>query len=300
MAETAEITAETFRLADGTPINLVRTGDRDASMIVLLAHGYALDHRSWRRVARELPAAVGEIVQVVAYDHRGHGGSGPANEETATIERLGDDMAELIEGALPEGRVVVVGHSMGGMAAMALVERHPRLFHRRVTGLVFVSSALRRPAENSLAWPQAVGRLVQGLENIFGRTIVQAVRDRIDSAKTAGLRWWLFGRDPREEDVRLTADMVRAHWPGPVALFRPALDRYDRRAALTAAEGTPVIAVVGDEDRLVPASYAKVIVKGVGSGDGVLLRGAGHMLPLERPKELAEQIAKLARATAAS
>jgi pimeloyl-ACP methyl ester carboxylesterase len=297
MAETAETIAEGFRLADGTPINLLRTGDRDAPVTVLLAHGYALDHRSWRQVAGELPATVGEPVQVVAYDHRGHGDSGPANEETATIERLADDMAEVIDRALPVGRVVVVGHSMGGMAAMASIERHPRLFDQRVAGLVLVSAAARRPVENSLAWPQAVARLVQGLENIFGRTIVRAVRERIDAAQTAGLRWWLFGDGPRQDDVQLTADMMRAHWPETVALFRSAFDRCDRQVALTAAEGTPVIAVVGGEDRLVAAAHATMIVKGVGSGDGVLLRGAGHMLPLERPKELAEQIAKLVRAT---
>jgi len=145
---------EVFPLEDGVGLNVVRSGAPDAPVTVVLAHGYALDHRSWFRVVPELAH---DELQVVAYDHRGHGQSGPATPETATIERLGDDLAELIERGVDSERVVVVGHSMGGMAAMALVERHPRLFGQRVAGLGFLSTAVGRRGETSLAWPQAVG-----------------------------------------------------------------------------------------------------------------------------------------------
>ncbi|ONI91273.1 hypothetical protein ALI22I_09390 [Saccharothrix sp. ALI-22-I] len=40
-----------------------------------------------------------------------HGESGAATAETEAIEQLGDDLDELIEKAVPEGRVVIVGHS---------------------------------------------------------------------------------------------------------------------------------------------------------------------------------------------
>ncbi|WP_188316937.1 alpha/beta fold hydrolase [Solihabitans fulvus] len=76
--------AERLRLEDGTELHLVRSGPPDAALTVVLAHGYALDHRSWHRVVEQLPSAFGEAVQVIAYDHRGHGESGPATSETAT------------------------------------------------------------------------------------------------------------------------------------------------------------------------------------------------------------------------
>lgn len=281
--------SEVFPVDDEVQLNVVRVGDPDAPVTVVLAHGYALDHRSWHRV---LPALIGAGVQVVAYDHRGHGESSPATAETATIERLGDDLAELIERGVRSPKVVVVGHSMGGMAAMALAERHPRLFSQRVSGLVFVSTAAGRVAESSLAWPQAVGRLVEELEKVFG-PVVRHIRGRIEPAKAAGLKWWLFGDEPDADDAELTARMVADHWPATVALFRPAFDKYDRQAALTVAAGTPVVAVVGEKDRLCPASHAAALVKAVGSGEAVVLPGAGHMVPLERPAELAELISGL-------
>ncbi|MFD0205403.1 MULTISPECIES: alpha/beta fold hydrolase [Saccharothrix] len=278
---------ERLRLEDGTELNVARSGPPDAELTVVLAHGYALDHRSWHRVVAALPASV----QVIAYDHRGHGTSSPADKDSATIERLGDDLGELVERLVPEGRVVLAGHSMGGMAAMAMAERRPRLYRQRVAGVVFVSTAATDLAETSLAWPKALGKLVRELERAFG-PLVRAVREKIEPAKTAGLRWWLFGDEPRQEDVDLTADMVWSHWPETIALFRPAVDRYDREAALTVAGERPVIAIVGDEDRLVPESNAKALAAAVG-GESVVVEDAGHMLPLEAPAEVAARIMEL-------
>ncbi|MFJ8962016.1 alpha/beta fold hydrolase [Lentzea sp. NPDC102401] len=272
------------RLEDGTELNVMRAGDPEAPVTVVLAHGYALDHRSWHKVVELLS----QDYQVIAYDHRGHGKSGGASKETATIDQLGEDLGELIERAVPQGHVVIAGHSMGGMAALAMAERRPRLFRQRVLGNVFVSTAASGMSETTLAWPKAVGKLVRELERAFG-PIVRAVREKIEPTKTAGLRWWLFGDQPAAEDVDLTADMVWAHWPETVALFRPAVDRYDREAGLMVAKEKAVVAVVGDEDRLVPESDAVKF-----GGTSVVLADAGHMLPLERPAELANLIREVA------
>ncbi|SDJ24293.1 Pimeloyl-ACP methyl ester carboxylesterase [Lentzea albidocapillata subsp. violacea] len=272
------------RLEDGTELNVLRAGDPESPVTVVLAHGYALDHRSWHKVVERLSPEF----QVIAYDHRGHGRSGGASKETATIDQLGEDLGELIERAVPQGQVVIAGHSMGGMAALAMAERRPRLFRQRVLGNVFVSTAASGMSETSLAWPKAVGKLVRELERAFG-PIVRAVREKIEPAKTAGLRWWLFGDQPADEDVDLTADMVWGHWPETVALFRPAVDRYDREAGLTVAKEKALVAVVGDEDRLVPESDAVKF-----GGTSVILSDAGHMLPLERPAELANLIREVA------
>ncbi|MFD9697952.1 alpha/beta fold hydrolase [Lentzea sp. NPDC059081] len=271
-------------LEDGTELNVVRAGDPDAPVTVVLAHGYALDHRSWHKVVTDLSTDF----QVISYDHRGHGASSAATKETATIEQLGDDLGELIERAVPSGQVVIAGHSLGGMAALAMAERRPRLFKQRVLGIVFVSTAASGMSETSLAWPKALGKLVRELERAFG-PLVRAVRERIEPTKTAGLRWWLFGDEPAAEDVELTADMVWGHWPETIALFRPAVDRYDREAGLMVAKEKAVVAVVGDEDRLVPEADAVRF-----GGTSVVLTDAGHMLPLERPAELANLIREVA------
>jgi pimeloyl-ACP methyl ester carboxylesterase len=216
----------TFDLDDGARLRLVRVGDPDAELTTILVHSYALDLRVWHKVVEVLPRATEYPIQVLAYDQRGHGDSSQATAATATVERLGDDLAELIERAVPHGRIVLVGHGMGGLVCMSLAARHQLLFSVRVAGLVFLSTAASWVAA---ALPQSVGRVVQDLEAILGTRLLGHV---IGKAKTIGLRWLLLGDDPDPEDARLVAEMISRHWPETVALFRPAYgaDRGGRDA----------------------------------------------------------------------
>jgi pimeloyl-ACP methyl ester carboxylesterase len=277
-------------LDDGAELNLSRTGDEDAELTVVLVHSYAQDSRVWHKIIDLVPAASEQPVQVIAYDQRGHGESSAADERTATVEQLGDDLSQVIEKAIPHGMVVLVGHGMGGLVCMALAARHRLLFNGRVKGLVFLSTAAGWLAETGATLPQSVGRVVQDLEAILGPKLINQVRSRIDKAKSIGLRWLLLGDDPDPADTTLVAEMISRHWPETVALFRPALDRYDRRQALSVAAGTPVLAIVGEKDRLVPASHAQALAGSVRDGTAVILPGLGHMLPLEGAAEIIPRI----------
>ena len=280
-----------FTLADGTPLHVVRRGESEAGVTVLLLHGYALDQRSWDRVGPTLAAAVDEPLAVVSYDHRGHGGSGRARRGTATMAQLGDDLAEVLERAVPEGRVVLVGHDMGGLAIMSLTQRHPELFADRVAGLVLLATSSGRLAtEASAAWPNALGKLAQDLEVVLGGKLYGLVREHTSRAVSAGLRWWLFGDDPDPELVELTVKMIRGNWPHTVAQFRPALDAYAREAALSRVGGLPVTAIVGERDRIVAADDVEQLVGGLTNGTAVVLPGVGHVVPLEAAAQVVPRI----------
>ena len=272
-------------LGDGASLALVRAGEPDAPVTVLLLHSYAQDRRVWHKVI-SLLTEVGSV-SVVAYDHRGHGESASATEATATLERLGDDLAEVLERAVPHGPVILVGHGMGGHVAMRMVARHRLLASYRVGAFMFLSTSIGWAAETL---PRPLGRLVQDLHVILGPRLVGQVHRKIDKATTIGLRWLLLGDDPSPEDVRLVAEMVAQHWPDTVALFRPALDRGDRAVALEAAAGLPVVAMVGEKDRLVPVGHAGRLVDAVQHGHAVTVPGVGHMLPLEASAEIVPRI----------
>ncbi|MCA1655211.1 MAG: alpha/beta hydrolase [Pseudonocardiaceae bacterium] len=279
------MTAERFRLADGALLALVRAGDPDAPATVLFLHSYAQDRRVWHKILDLLPVAV--PAAVVAYDHRGHGESSPANAATATMEQLGDDLAEVIERAVPHGPVVLVGHGMGGLVAMTMAARHRLLLEHRVAALMFLSPSVGWVAETL---PRPLGRIVQDLHAILGPRLVDEVHKRTDKATAIGLRWLLLGDDPDPDDVRLVADMVGRHWPDTVALFRPALDRDRRATALEVTAGLPVVAMVGEKDRLVPVGHAGELAATVRHGHAVTVPHAGHMLPLEAVAEIVPRL----------
>jgi lipase len=127
---------------------------------VVAVHGITANHRTFALLAEALPEH-----RLLAPDLRGRGASrtlpGPWG-----IERHAEDVARLIT-ASGRGPVVVVGHSMGGFVAAALVRRFPD----RVSGLVLVDGGLPFPPpvgiEVDQAIEQTLGPALQRLHRTF-------------------------------------------------------------------------------------------------------------------------------------
>jgi pimeloyl-ACP methyl ester carboxylesterase len=280
-----------FVTSDGTALHVVDTGPWDAEVTTVLLHGWTLDHTSWDSVAAGLPG------RVLRYDHRGHGGSAPALPGTATIARCADDLAELVAARVPTGRLVLAGHSMGGMTIMALAEQHPSLLDR-VDGVVLVATSSGDLAGSTLGLPGPVGRAFVAGEKAVNRRIARLRRaellKRTDVARP-GLRWLLFGKRPSWRDVALTAAMVGRCHPVSMVGFRDSLDGHDRRAALAGLAGIRAVVLAGAEDRLTPLRHARVLADELPHAELVIHLGAGHMLPLERAEEVTAHITALLR-----
>ncbi|MFT7840808.1 alpha/beta hydrolase [Saccharothrix sp. BKS2] len=280
-----------FTTSDGAELHVVDTGPRDATTTTVLVHGWTLDHTSWDEVARGLPG------RVLRYDLRGHGRSSPAPEGTATIARCADDLAELVGALVPTGRVLLVGHSMGGMTIMALAEQHPALVDR-LAGVVLVATSSGELAGTTLGLPGALGRLFTAGEKAVNRRIARSRRPRLlkrTGAVRPGLRWLLFGERPSWRHVAMTAEMVGCCHPVAMVAFRDSLDEHDRRRALAGLARVPAVVLAGTADRLTPLGHARVIADELPGAELVVHPGAGHMLPLERAEEVTARITALLR-----
>jgi len=110
---------------------------------VLLLHAGGERREVWTPVA-DLLAAAGYTA--IAYDLRGHGDTdaGPAD----TLDSLARDVAAMIEAT--SGRPVVVGASIGGLAALLALGEHTR--GDLVAGLVLVDVVPDPPSEQTRAW----------------------------------------------------------------------------------------------------------------------------------------------------
>ncbi|GAB2991022.1 alpha/beta fold hydrolase [Saccharothrix stipae] len=275
-----------FVTSDGTALHVVDSGPSDAGSTTVLLHGWTLDHTSWDAVAAGLPG------RVLRYDHRGHGGSAPAPVGTATIARCADDLAELIADRVPTGRIVLAGHSMGGMTIMALVEQHPSLLDR-VAGVVLVATSSGELAGSTLGLPGALGRAFVLGEKAVNRRIARLRRAELlkrTGVARPGLRWLLFGKRPSWRHVAMTAAMVGRCHPVSMVGFRDSLDAHDRRKALAELAGIPAVVLAGADDRLTPLRHARVLADELPHAELVIHLGAGHMLPLERAAEVTAHI----------
>ncbi|KAA9155141.1 alpha/beta fold hydrolase [Amycolatopsis acidicola] len=281
-----------FVTTDGTALHVRTSGPAQAETTMVLVHAWTQDLTEWDPILPLLPPDVA----VLRYDHRGHGGSMPAAPGTATLAQLADDLAELIAARAPEGRLVLVGHSMGGMTLMALAERHPELVGERVDAVAFISTSCSNMDKLTLGLRGAAGRAAIRVDKRLGVTLSRYGKEYLPIPAVLArpaTKWLAFGRKVRRADVRaMTAQFLRAH-PGSVGGFRDSMSRHDRRAALATLKDKRSVVLVGDRDRLTPVSHAKVIAQELPEAEFVLFPGAGHELTYERSEAVAARLRKL-------
>jgi pimeloyl-ACP methyl ester carboxylesterase len=263
-------------------------GTSDAPLTVLLTHGFTARLGEWDGQR----AALRGRARLVLWDHRGHGLSTWADRRTATIDRTGQDLGEVLDATTPSGPVVLAGHSMGGMSVLALARRRPELFGTRVVGVFLLATSA-----DGLIPGGVVGGLFGlarrlGLLAIYLRwlQLIAPFLERFRRRGTALGRWYtrryLFGRDDAEPAlVREVQDMLE-ETPLPVttAFYATILD-HDETAALEVLRRVPVTVVVGTHDRLTPAVHSRRMAEILGSGaELVVVPGAGHTVNLTRPE----------------
>lgn len=109
----------------------VLDGPEDAPIVVFEA-GAAASRSSWAAVQPAVSAFAG----AVAYDRSGLGRSAP-DPVGRTLDRMADDLGDLLDGLGPDRRFVLVGHSAGGPIVRLAASRRPE----RIAGLVLVEPA---------------------------------------------------------------------------------------------------------------------------------------------------------------
>jgi esterase len=132
-------------------MQLATTTYGDDGSPVLLLHGLFGSSRNWMSVARRLAAAPH---RVIAVDLRNHGSSPWTS--TMTYEQMAADVRDTVV-ALGRGPVALVGHSMGGKAAMMTALRFPLLVDRLV--VVDVAPVAYPPAYVEYARAMRAARL---------------------------------------------------------------------------------------------------------------------------------------------
>ncbi len=264
---------------------------------VVFCHGYTMDMRAWA-FQREMCARAG--YRALAWDHRGHGASGSGESARHTIDQLGRDLAAVLFQVVGSRPVVLVGHSMGGMAIMALAESVPDVVSSQVVGVAFVSTS----AGDMTATTVLRGRLGEWA-SIRGAQIlaalaphqhwVQSVWQAMPWIGNRAVAASFFGSLVPRSTARLTEEMMVRTDFAVTSDFLPRLREHDKKAAVHRFAGIPSLLLVGDRDVLTPAERSATVAEALPCAQHIVVTRAGHNITLEHPELVGDYILQLVR-----
>jgi 3-oxoadipate enol-lactonase len=216
----------------------------------------------WEEQVRALQGAH----RTVRFDSRGFGAS-PVDDGLLTMERIADDGVGLLD-HLGLERAVVVGCSMGGYAAFAMVRRHPD----RVRALVLQDTRSGADTDE--------GRKTRAL------LAEKTLREGAPAIRDAFLPK-LLGRTSHAERPAVVARVQSAILATSPRGMANALYGLGARADSNPTLGAirvPTLVVCGEEDVITPVAESEAMHRGIAGSRLAVIPGAGHLCNLERPE----------------
>ncbi|MET9762852.1 alpha/beta hydrolase [Streptomyces sp. NPDC006372] len=228
---------------------------------VVLLHGVGLDHTMWEPTT----ALLADRFTVIAPDLPGHGTRPPVSDEVMLA-----DLADGVAGEIPAGSHLV-GFSLGALVAQYLALHRPEL----AATLTSVSSVCRRTAEERTA---VLARL-------------RTAEADFTAGAAASLKRWYDGTDVDADRVARTETTLLAN---DVESF---LGCYRVFASADAELGphlgritVPALAVTGENDPGSTPEMTRRLAAALPDCRAVIVPGARHMLPVERPRALVDSL----------
>jgi 3-oxoadipate enol-lactonase len=238
--------------------------DRGAGPVLLVVHGFPLDHTMWRGQTDEFSTRY----RVLAPDLRGFGAS-TLGDGAVTMRRYADDLAELLDRLAVREKIVFCGLSMGGYIAWQFWLKYAD----RLAALVLCDT--RAVADT----PQAKA----------GRAELAArVKSEGPQAAADAMLPKLFGPESQRDNPAAIAEIRAAILRNSPAGIAAALDGMAQRpdaGDLLGGINVPTLVIVGEHDAISIPAEMRTIAARIPGALFEVIPNAGHMSPLENPRD---------------
>lgn len=256
-------------MAGATPLHLCDS-ESGESCIVLL-HGYLESMLVWDSF---IPLLYKKS-RVVTIDLPGHGIS-VVDSECHTMEFLADTIYHALE-HLGIERCTLVGHSMGGYAALAFCEKYPQ----KLDALVLLSSSPNADTEEKRTNREREIKLIEAGK----KEALSAVAPAAGFAEQNRHRLAPYIDDLRDQ-VMITED------EGILALLRGMMVRKDQNQMLRSSSVKQLF-IFGRKDGYIPTEAAEAIAAAHPQAQVMWLEQSGHMGFIEEPEPCAAALLEL-------
>lgn len=236
--------------------------DQGRGPVVLLVHGFPLDHSMWSGQIDELSRSF----RVLAPDLRGFGNS-EVTSGTVTMQQFADDLAAMLDALGVTEPITFCGLSMGGYIGWQFFARHRAQLARLVqcdTRAVADAPEARDGRLKTAADTEANGpaKLVDAmLPKLFPKPAIEAQREFVVATKRV---------------------MLSTSSAGIAAAARGMAERPDVTSMLPQID-VPTLVVCGEHDAIAATEEMRGIAAAIPQAEYVEIAGTGHMAPLEDP-----------------
>lgn len=246
----------------GLSLNVEKNGSGEPTLVFL--HYWGGTSRTWSQVI----AALKNKFTTVAYDLRGWGQSdhSPAGY---TLNDMADETLSLIE-TLGIKSYVLVGHSQGGKISQLIASRRPE----GLRGLVLVAPAPPTPVHFS---EEALETQLHAYEN--RENVLETIK-------------FLSARMPEPAVVeQIVEDSMSSS--GEATLVYPTSMILEDISAEVSKINVPTLVIAGELDHLDSVEQHKhEVVARIPNAQFVIIKGSGHLIPIDEPVQLASEISR--------
>ncbi len=241
----------------GPMLNLIRHGAPTDRPALLVAHGLFGSARNWGVVARRLS----DSREVLAVDMRNHGQS--FHDPVHDYPAMARDLAEVI--GTEGGPMDVLGHSMGGKAAMVLALSRPELVRK----LVVLDIA-----------PVGYGHTQQPQIDAMRRVNLGAVGSRSEAEAQ-------MQADPSVAPFLLQSlDLAERRWRLNLDALEASMDAVIGFPEVSGCFDGPVLFLSGEQSDYVRPEHRGRIKELFPRAAFARVRGAGHWVHADKPREV--------------
>jgi pimeloyl-ACP methyl ester carboxylesterase len=245
-------------------------------------HGYALSLDCWHFQRAHFRGRVRQVL----YDQRSHGRSTRSAAEHCRVPQLAEDLRQVLAELTDDQPVVLVGHSMGGMAIMHLATQYPELFGPQVKGVALMSTSAGELADFSpirgipgRAFSRMAPPLLAGLNRLPG--LVERGRRTDSDLGYVVTRRMGFGSDVPASYVEFVSEMLAETSLEVVADFYPTFRELDEYQAFEVVGRVPCAVVCGEDDLITPIEHTDKILELVPHASALRVPDCGHLGMIE-------------------
>lgn len=262
---------------------------------VVYIHGFSLNLDCWHFQR----AGYRGLLRSVFYDQRSHGRTQRSSAEHCNIEQLGTDLVRVLDDLTGDDRVVLVGHSMGGMTIMSLAEQRPDLFGSKIVGVALIATTAGGLDPGRILFPMlpagigggVIDRLVSTLSR--GSSTVDRLRRFGHDVASAVIDAYAFGSDVPQSYVDFVYGMLDMTPFAVVADFFPAFAAMNKWEHLEPLARIPTALICGTGDKITAIGHSRKLHARIQGSDLLECEGAGHMVIIERHSSVNDELDSL-------